>query len=246
MSFCTIGWFANSIGKQVQMNVILPDSGKGPFATFYLLHGLSDDYSIWQRRTRIEAYIAGKPMIVVMPDGYRGWYTNNDAGPTYFDYMTKDVIEFTERTFPAKRTRNGRCIGGLSMGGYGALRVGLGRPDLFASVNSHSGALWRASTNQKAEIPEFVRVLGKRPQGTDHDLVELARRCQKSDNLPKMLLDCGTEDFLLEENRQYHAALTKLKIDHIYREFPGAHTWDYWDTHVQEAIAFHCKNLKIG
>ena len=57
MSFCTIGWSANSIGKQVQMNVILPDTGKGPYATFYLLHGLSDDYSIWHRRTR-----ASRPM----------------------------------------------------------------------------------------------------------------------------------------------------------------------------------------
>ena len=180
-----------------------------------------------------------------MPDGYRGWYTNNDIGPKYFDYMTKDLIEFTERTFPAKRNRAGRCIGGLSMGGYGALRVGLGRPDLFASVNSHSGALWRGSTNQKMDNDEFVRVLGRKPMGTDHDLLNLAEARKKAGNMPRLLMDVGTEDFLLEENRNYHQALEKLKIEHTYREFPGAHTWDYWDEHVQEAIEFHCKNLKI-
>ena len=63
--------------------------------------------------------------------------------------------------------------------------------------------------------------------------------------MPRLLMDVGTEDFLLEENRNYHQALEKLKIEHTYREFPGAHTWDYWDEHVQEAIEFHCKNLKI-
>lgn len=246
MSFCTIQWFANSIGKQVQMNVVLPE-GKGPFATFYLLHGLSDDYSIWHRRTRIEEYVAGKKLIVVMPDGYRGFYTNNNEGAAYFDYMTKDLVEFVERTFPAKASRNARCVGGLSMGGYGALRMALGRPDLFGSANSHSGALTRGSfakTNPNEK--EFIRVFGKSPAGTDHDLIALARKAKQKRLVPKIRIDCGTDDFLIQQNRDYHAALNKLGIAHEYEEFPGAHTWEYWDLHVREAISFHCRNLKIG
>lgn len=238
-------WFANSIGKQVQMNVILPDTGKGPFATYYLLHGLSDDYSIWHRRTRIEMYVAAKPLIVVMPDGYRGFYTNNNEGPAYFDYMTKDLVDFVERTFPAKRNRMGRCVGGLSMGGYGALRIGLGRPDLFASVNSHSGAPLRGSTIKGLDQKEMIRVFGKSPAGTDHDLIALAKKAKQSGIIPKIRIDCGTEDFLLEENRKYDAALTKMGIAHEYEEYPGDHNWDYWDMHVRTAIDFHCRNLRI-
>ena len=247
MSLCNAQWFSPTLGKQVQMYVILPDSGKGPFATFYLLHGLSDDYSIWHRRTRIESYVEGKPLIVVMPDGFRGFYTNNNQGPAYFDYLTKDLVDFVDRTFPTKATRNGRCVGGLSMGGYGALRMALGRPDLFASCNSHSGALMRGTMKRQKNQPrEFTQIFGNDPRGTDHDLIELARRAKKSHQVPRIRIDCGTDDFLLQENRDYHAALNQLQIAHEYEEFPGAHTWDYWDLHVREAIAFHMKNLKIG
>jgi S-formylglutathione hydrolase FrmB len=229
------------------MNVILPDSGKGPFATFYLLHGLSDDYSIWHRRTRIEMYVANLPLIVVMPDGYRGFYTNNNEGPSYFDYMTKDLPAYIERNFPAKRTRNGRCVGGLSMGGYGALRMGLGRPDMYASVNSHSGALLCGSTvSDIRKTAEFGRIFGSNPKGSEHDLIHLARRLKKAGKqLPAIRIDCGTEDFLLKENRTYRTELQKLGIAHQYEEFPGSHSWDYWDLHVREAIAFHAKALRL-
>ena len=246
MSFCTINWFSNSIGKMVQTNVILPEVGKPPFATFYLLHGLSDDYSAWHRRTRIEMYVANLPMIVVMPDGYRGFYTKNEQGPDYFKYMTEDLPSFIERNFPAKKARGARCVGGLSMGGYGALRMALGRPDLFASANSHSGAMLAGSSSKTSlDQQEMRRIFGANPKGTDHDLIHLAAKAQKAGQLPKMLIDCGTEDFLLEHNRTYHQELTKLKIDHEYREFPGSHSWDYWDEHVRDAIAFHAKNLRL-
>ena len=248
MSLCNIQWFSSTLRKQVQMFVILPDEGKGPFATFYLLHGLSDDYSIWQRRTRIEPYVDGKPLIVVMPDGFRGFYTNNNRGPAYFDYLTKDLVGFVDRTFPTKKTRNGRCVGGLSMGGYGALRMALGRPDLFASCNSHSGAVMRGSIKRfgKNEPQEFIDIFGRNPRGSDHDLIELARRAKKAGQCPSIRIDCGTEDFLIQENRDYHAALNKLGIHHQYEEFPGDHNWNYWDIHVREAISFHMKNLKIA
>jgi putative tributyrin esterase len=64
--------------------------------------------------------------------------------------------------------------------------------------------------------------------------------------LPRLLIACGTEDYLLDGNRQFHADLTRLGIPHEYREFPGAHTWDYWDAHVTEAIAFHAAAMGIG
>lgn len=228
------------------MNVILPDQGKGPFPVFYLLHGLSDDYSIWHRRTRIEAYVASRGVIVVMPDGYRGFYTNANEGPAYFDYMTKDLVDCVDRIFPTRRSRNGRCVGGLSMGGYGALRMALGRPDLFASATSHSGALLVASgAKSSLQGPELNRIFGRKPAGSDHDLLELARRCKKAGTLPKIRIDCGTEDFLLEHNRQYHQHLDKMGIAHEYQEFPGNHNWDYWDLHVREALDFHGKNLKF-
>jgi len=246
MALCELRFFSNVIGKQVGAFAILPDNASGPLPVFYLLHGLSDDYTIWLRRTRIEVYAAAYPMIVVMPDGFRGFYTNNSDGPAYADYITKDVVGMIDRTFHTRASRDGRVIGGLSMGGYGALRLGLGYPDLFCSINSHSGAPMRGSGKKPPTwLPEGIQVFGKSPAGSDHDLVALARKVKKAGKLPAIRIDCGKSDFLIEENRTYHNALLKLKIAHEYEEFPGDHNWDYWDEHVRQALEFHAKNLGI-
>ena len=237
-------FFSRVLGKQAGAYVILPDKGEPPFATFYLLHGLSDDYTVWLRRSRIEEYVKDLPLAVVMPDGFRGAYTNNNAGPAYARYMIEDVVGGVERHFQLRAERSARAIGGLSMGGYGALRLGLGFPKLFSSVNSHSGALLWGS--RPADGAEFTRVFGASPAGTEHDLLALAARAKKADALPEILIDCGVDDFLFDDNRSFVESLKKMHVPHTYREFPGAHDWNYWDEHVREAIAFHAKNLRIA
>jgi len=247
MAFCEVHFFSDVLMKQVAMNVILPDKARGPFAAFYLLHGLSDDYTIWHRRTRIEWYVRDLPLIVVMPDGFRGFYTNNEQGPAYADFFAKELPAFIERTFPAKKNRAARSIGGLSMGGYGALRIALANPERFVSANSHSGALLAGTRPrpQLREHREFRQVFGDDPAGTDHDLLALTLRAQRSKNLPKLLIDCGKQDYLIDDNRKFHAAMRKQNIAHEYREFPGAHDWDYWDQHVRDALKFHALALKL-
>ena len=251
MSLCDVHWSSAVLGKKVGMYVILPEAGTPPFATFYLLHGLSDDYTMWLRRTRIEWYVRELPLMVVMPDGFRGFYTNNAEGPAYATYVAEELVAFVERNFPARRARESRCVGGLSMGGYGALRLALGYPELFASANSHSGALMHGSRDTpRPDGPlspaEFRRIFGDRPGGSGHDLLALAgRAAAASRSLPRLLLDCGTEDFLLDDNRTFHRELEARDVPHEYREFGGAHTWDYWDAHVRDALDFHLASLRL-
>ncbi len=245
MALCQVNWFSNVINKMVVANVIVPD-GPGPFATFYLLHGLSDDHSAWLRRTRIEMYAAAYPMIVVMPDGFRGFYTNNNQGPAYGQYIGQELCDFIERTFHARPERAARMIGGLSMGGYGALRIALGYPDRFISATSQSGAVMRGSGAGAGQVgDEFSQIFGPSPEGSEHDLVHLAHRAAAAGELPHMRLDCGTSDFLLEQNRDFHRRLRALKIPHEYDEFPGDHNWDYWDLHVRQALRFHAQVMKL-
>ena len=248
MALCEIHWHSTILKQKLGMNVILPETGIAPFHTFYLLHGLSDDYTTWLRRTRIEWYLRDLPLIVVMPEGFRGWYTDHEHGPAYGRYLGEEVVAFIERNFPARRERAARHIGGLSMGGYGALRTALRYPDLFGSANSHSGALFHGShdwslkdqrEDRRAFATEMLHVFGPRPEGSSHDLLALARTTQVAGLLPRIQLDCGIDDFLIEANRLFHNELVHLKIPHEYREFPGGHEWDYWDLHVQEAIRFH-------
>jgi S-formylglutathione hydrolase FrmB len=163
--------------------------------------------------------------------------------------MAEELPAFVERTFPAMTCREGRVVGGLSMGGYGALRLALGYPDRYLSANSHSGALLfgsrRTDVDDVLRSAEFSLILGSEPAGSEHDLKMLAERAAGAGTLPAMRIDCGTEDFLLGQNREFVSFLDAHGIGHEYEEFPGAHSWDYWDTHVQEALAFHSRNLGI-
>jgi putative tributyrin esterase len=249
MAFVQATFYSPALRKQTSMYLIVPEKGDGPFAVFYLLHGFSDDHTIWMRRTRIDAYVEGLPLIIAMPDGYHGFYTDNHAGDPYGKYMTEDVIGFVERSFNVQKNRGGRCIGGLSMGGYGSLRLALSAPEMFISANSHSGAAqpWFPKDPEcYKKDPERGRIFGPNPAGTQHDLYHLAKRLKRSGKpIPKLLIDCGSEDFLFEQNREMHAEFEKIGIPHEYREFLGNHNWDYWDEHIRESLEFHCKALKI-
>jgi putative tributyrin esterase len=248
MAFATIQYHSRSLNKASSFNIVFPDDPAipRPWAVFYLLHGLSDDHTIWARRTSIERYVARLPLVVVMPDGGRGWYTNAVAGYAHEDDLVKDVVGLIDRTFPVKAERSGRAIGGLSMGGYGAVKVGLKHNDMFGSINSHSGALGfpRDPDRGRELSPEFERIFGKDPKNGAEDPFAIVEKIDHG-RVPPMRIDCGSSDFLLDQNRAFHKHLGSLTIAHEYEEFPGGHDWDYWDKHVQEAITFHVKNLKL-
>lgn len=247
MAFATVNYHSRSLQKASTFNVVFPDDpdvGR-PWAAFYLLHGLSDDHTIWMRRTSIERYVAGLPLVVVMPDGGRGWYTNAKEGAAYEDDLL-EIVGLVDRTFPVKAERGGRAIGGLSMGGYGAVKVGIKHHDRFASANSHSGAVGVLRDRKRVARfdGEYGRIFGTQATGGDEDPFALVERIDHG-LLPKLRIDCGTEDFLLDQNRAFHKHLDGLNISHEYDEFPGGHEWAYWDAHVPRAIAFHAKNLGL-
>ena len=248
MAFATVNYFSRSLNEASSFSVVFPDDPAipRPYSTFYLLHGLSDDHTIWSRRTSVERYLGDLPIVLVMPDGGRGWYTNAAEGPAYEDDLIKDVMGLVDRTFPVRAERAGRAIGGLSMGGYGAVKVGYKHHDKFCSVNSHSGALSLLQDKERVKSlgPEFQRIFGKDGAGGPDDLHAIVRKVDHG-LLPATRIDCGTADFLLDQNRAFHKHLTELHIPHEYEEFPGGHEWSYWDEHVKQAIAFHAKNLKL-
>ena len=261
MALAELRYFSTALHKMTGAIVLLPEREEfgGPFPVFYLLHGLSDDYTAWTRKTRIEQHVQDYPLIVVMPDGGRGFYTDAREGYAYDTAITRDLVALVDRTFHTDARRDARAIGGLSMGGYGALRLALRHPDLFCSATSHSGALavGGAPVDHTAELPdefadvfdadfgaELRRLFGENPVGGPDDLRALAEGVDRR-MLPALRIDCGTEDVLLVENRAFHHVLETLGIPHEYAEYPGSHTWEYWDLHVQEALAFHARNLGI-
>ena len=250
MALVTFRWYSRVLEKHVETQLLVPEHQTGRCATFYLLHGLSDDSTMWLRRTRLESDVAGLPLIVVMPDGFRGFYTDNHHGPAFGRYVGEELVAVIDRVFPTLPERGKRSIGGLSMGGYGALRTALTYPDRFISANSHSGAINHGRFDtpdppQSASDVLLRDVFGPNPRGGPNDLVALAKTAQAAGKLPGLLIDCGDDDFLIDGNVAVHDDLTAAGVPHTFRRFPGRHDWDYWSEHVRDAIAFHAEAMGV-
>jgi len=222
--------------KQTSLYVVLPEKqGLSSFRVIYLLHGLSDDYTIWLRRTCVERYAAEYDFMLVMPDTGRFFYTNSADGLHRYEDHILEVVDFVDRTFPTVKVASGRGLTGNSMGGYGSLKLAIKYPHLFGSVSAHSSLTDVVGWLQGPPGREFSRIFGQ-PVKPENDLFYLA---EKASSWPAVRFDCGTEDVLLEHSRRFHAHLKKLNRPHIYEEFPGAHDWAYWDLHVQDSFRFH-------
>jgi putative tributyrin esterase len=249
LALCEIKVGSRVLEKMTALRAIVPD-GPGPFPVFYLLHGLSDDYTCWTRYTNVERYLGDLPMIIVMPDGGRGFYSDSLTNPLghYERYITEDLISFIDNTFHTVPTREKRAIGGLSMGGYGGLKLALKYPDLFCAGVSHSGAVnyfELTETDPVAWSREWKAVFGDSPSGGPNDILALLEGADRT-KLPAIWMDCGDEDFLLEENRLVHNLMVKLNIPHQYAEMPGNHNWTCWDANIQKSLPFVAKALGIA
>jgi S-formylglutathione hydrolase FrmB len=234
---------SKALGRHITYTVLLPDGkdvGPGPYPVLYQLHGASDDHSAWLNLSNLVRHVRDMPLIVVLPDGALSWWSNLNRRTRYEDFVMEDLANHVQQTF---HVREGKAaIGGLSMGGFGAIRLGLKYPDRFCSIWAHSSAIRTAE-----DLQQWIDQ-GYFPPDTDvHDL-DCYALVKKLDRLtmPRLSFDCGTEDFLIEHNRHFHAFLEEHKVPHTYNEHPGAHTWDYWDTHVQEALNQHAQELGIA
>lgn len=258
----TIQFESKLIGKTLPYNVLLPVDYDQPAAkskhypVIYLLHGLTGHYTNWLERTRLVEYTTGYEFIIVMPEGNNSWYTDSATVSTdkYESYIVQELIPDVEKRFRAVSAREGRAIGGLSMGGYGALKFGVKYPQLFVLAASMSGALGAASWT-KAELGGFEFILqtlepvygaDNSPTRAANDVSKLYRELTAPQiaALPFVYLDCGTEDPLLSTNRGFVDILLSRKIPHEYRELPGGHAWPYWDEQVQEVLRVAAKRLR--
>lgn len=249
MALCEIHLSSdNSLQKMTSVMALIPEKMKGPFPVLYLLHGLSDDHTAWTRRTSLERYLSGLPLIVIMPNGERGWYTDaaNIPHSKFESVIVSDLIEFVDNTFPTIASREGRMTAGLSMGGYGAIKLAVKYPNLFCGAVGFSGAFRYGTDLDSSEdwINENRLIFGDSFSGGDNDVSALLKKADRG-SIPALRLDCGTEDFLIEHNRRLHQLLGSLQIEHEYVEFPGEHNWSYWDRGIVDALPFIKKTLGI-
>jgi len=245
--------FSEVLGLSTSMCVILPQTTTGQIGmpsvasgrrhpTLWLLHGLSDDHTIWQRRTSIERYAAPLGLAVVMPAVHRSFYADTTFGYRYWTFVSEELPALARSFFPLSAAREDNFVAGLSMGGYGAFKLALRCPDRFAAAASLSGALDMAAPpdeTDEAFLAELGHVFGDldRFPGSDNDLMALAAKVAASAGpKPALYASCGTEDFLHGHNTRFRDHARRLGLDLTYEEGPGDHQWAHWDRQIQRVL----------
>ena len=251
MALIPIQFLSQALGRQCTAQVVVPQRQTGgeigiannataeKYKTLLLLHGLSDDYSIWARRTSIERYATERGIAVVMPSADRSFYTDTASGDAYYTYISQEVLKIAREFLPLSDKREDNFIAGNSMGGYGAMKIALKNPDKFSAAVGLSSV---------ADVDSFMRVyspnlkkgifgdVDKVPDS--EDLFALTTAGEKNSVKPRLYMIEGLGDFMLEENRRLQAHIKTLDYDFTYEEYEGVHNWNFWDTYIQKALSW--------
>ncbi|MFF5174487.1 alpha/beta hydrolase [Micromonospora sp. NPDC000089] len=252
MALMRTDFYSEALGLNTSMTVLLPQrtssqigmsgaDADGDPPVLYLLHGLTDDDTIWLRRTAIERYVAPLGLAVVMPQAGRSFYTDEAHGNRYWTFLSEELPQLCRSFFRLSERREDTFVAGLSMGGYGAVKWALRDPGRFAAAASLSGALdvvhRRHHPARPVDPAVWHTVWDDRPvSGTDDDTVALVRRA--GGDTPPLYVACGTEDFLYDDNLRFVEAARGQGVPVTADFSPGDHDWAYWDAKIQDVLAW--------
>ncbi len=274
MAYFTGNIYSYALDKMTPIAVYLPQDDQRrfnislPMKTLILLHGLEGNYSYWGRYTSVERYAQKYNLALVMPDGEMSMYTNMRCGQNYAEYIGQELPELIKSLFVLPTNRESLSIAGLSMGGYGALKIALTYPDTFGRCAAFSGAFhlgdkthleklssWKDMGRGEIyiEADEINRSIYHGCRGAfgddfmyapEDDILYLAQKAVAGNvSLPRLLLTCGTEDFLYETNLQYSKELKELGIAHRFVQWAGLHDWKFWEECVRDHLSFFTDDL---
>lgn len=257
MAFIQANVYSNILEMEVNLNVILPQKTKKVIGTssqqettdvpvLYLLHGMGGNHSVWERRSSIERYASHYGLAVIMPSTDQGWYTDTTYDMNYWTFISEELPEICHELFPQlTKKREKTFAAGLSMGGYGAIKLGLAKSENFAAVISLSGAV---SVGNRMDDLLMVRkaafwegIFGPLDQvkGSINDPQRLLDELANSNKpVPRIYLACGESDFLYQANEEMAAAIREKGMDVTFEHGPGEHNWVFWDQWIQRALSW--------
>lgn len=252
-----------AMNKTLKAVVITPQgyqSSKKNYPVVYLLHGGSGNYKNWTELTPDKSLVARMAdlfdVIIAMPDGGTSSYYFDSPllkDSQYETFISKEVREKVDKDYRTIKTREGRAITGLSMGGHGAVYIATKHPDLYCAAGSMSGVLninpstWKVTPDfAKIRIDNFKKKIGEREESgpfyPGFNLITMTEQI-KAAKL-HLIFDCGVDDFLIEPNREMHKLLTANGTPHDYTERPGKHEWPYWENALPYHLLFFQKVLQ--
>jgi S-formylglutathione hydrolase FrmB len=259
----TLSVYSVSMKKPLKVAITFPSSykeGITRYPVLYLLHGGSGAFSDWHQKVTEKGLVnrmaEAHDLIIITPGvGPASYYYDSPLldSVRYETYLIKELIPLIDQTYRTLPQKDSRAITGLSMGGHGAITLAANHPQLFVAAGSMSGVmnidtdLWEVgedfrSLRKKGQLEMLGAINYKGPEFSSYTAVGLVEQL-KGQGI-SLLIDCGTDDFLIETNRQMHTLLLQAGIPHEYTERPGAHTWTYWTEALPVHLAFLNKRLK--
>ncbi len=254
MAFLQIELYSKMLTRRVEVAVILPegDKKKEKYPVLWMLHGASGNYSDWWRFTAIELYAQQYGIAVVMPSGENSFYANMPTG-RYFDYIAEELPEALSTMLPISTDRADNIVAGLSMGGHGAYKFGLTRPDLYAGIGVFSAGNFIELGDPPAGSPTaelnkliFGTSMTHELEGTEHDILHLAQLAKKSgEQLPELFVCCGTEDLGFSTAQStYEYMIRTLGMKGEWRQGQGFHDWYFWGAMLPDFMSWASKLLE--
>lgn len=254
-----VNFFSNSLLRNVTYHMFLPNDlpedvkkvnehyHRG-MKTLYLLHGYSGNTLDWMLGS-LTQQLAGKyNLAIVMPSGENSFYLDaKGRGRAYGRFVGEEIVEYTQRTFGLSNKPEDNFIGGLSMGGFGAIRAGLKYNHTFGKIFGLSSAFIIHQIKNKeegfvdaiADYDYYTSIFGdlsKLEESENNPEYLVKQLIEKNDGIPSIYLACGTEDFLYDNNIQFRDFLVAQHVDLTYKESPGIHNWEFWNESLEPSI----------
>lgn len=254
MAFFNVEFYSDCLKRCVSFKVVLPNDMPGEavnqkeLKTLYLLHGYSNMNYEWVWNSNIMELAGKYKLCVVLPSGENSFYLDGAAtGRMYGTFVGEELPLYVQRTFGVSQKREDHFLGGLSMGGFGAIHTALKYPERFAKTFGLSSALIMyelknmtpGMSNPIANYEYYHLMFGDLDKLENHENnpEELVRRIKAQGGpMPEIYMACGTEDFLLTSNRAFDVFLTEERVEHIYLESQGAHDFMFWNTYLEPAV----------
>ncbi|MCX2455067.1 alpha/beta hydrolase [Lacticaseibacillus nasuensis] len=238
MAIATLDFGAESLGMRTRITAVLPEHPNHP-VVLLLLHGLGDDETVWLTQTRLVSYAEQKQVVILMPRVDRSYYANSDSGVRYFDFVSDELLTRCADWLCFSCQPSATFVAGVSMGGYGALKVALNAPTRFAGAFVLSGVT--DLVKQWQEHPErdswYSGLFGSMNdlRGSSSDLPGLVRAWGSAPR-PFIRQICGRADPYYQMNLSFQQLASSHGFDCSLETVAGAHEWWVWDQAIQSVL----------
>ena len=250
---------SSSLHRDTEYAVLLPTSYEYSdlnYPVLYLLHGLFGSYQNWFELTNIEEVAHDLNLIVVMPDGSDGWYSDSETilANQFESYFINDLLPEIERGYRVISAKEGRAIAGLSMGGYGAFKFAVRYPHAFELAASFSGAFDAPERSDEAPgfdwetlKPSILQAFGAAGSiaRSRNDLYELVQSLKSEEvrQLPHFYFDCGLSDGFIEANLRLKRLFDSAGVSYEFAAIEGGHDWEYWGSRLPGLLKLTTERL---